>query len=343
MGEVAEKPALKAEPKELSDFGKRLNEVFQEQEPGKPEISVRIFSSYHLGHQGMEGLVEELKHADIYIPEVFGYGQKDLTALRDSSDGKVTLKDLKKRFKRGERTEDFLSILEIVYDSNKPIAIIDVPQKHLLIKESQEVSNYNPSLDDEFENVIEYTKIFLKKFADYQNEREEYMLSEIKPKVEEILQSQPLLQNRKTVNVLLSIGSGHDRVEGDYSECSFADEGILRCKRGEKISRELAARIFIEIEFHGLFDDPSIGLRGWVTEDPTKLLRLERKIFSQFSTEDAKKIFDIKRTGGSPIQEFGNMMEAKGLGMPGNIRELDAFLAKPASSRPKSREGRNEY
>lgn len=335
MGEVAEKPSLKAESRELSDFGRRLSEVFREQELGEPKISVRIFSSWHATPKDMEGINDEIANADIYIPEFFGHSNQDLEVLNDSSKGEVPLEKIIRRYK-GNRSEIFLLTIEHVYNSQKPIAIIDVPEGNPLTEIQKRANNYDPSPFSNFTDVIEHVKKYLKDNANYQNMREDYMLQQIKPAVEEILKTHPELKNKDQIIILLSIGSAHDHLGDDYSKVGFWDEGVLRNKKGENLNNEaeLAARIFIEIAYGNLL---SVWLGQQIQDIGTaKSTMFMRKVFSQFELKDAENMFNEINRIGANYYELLNKIKAKNIILPKTEAELDEFLAKPLPSRPNS-------
>lgn len=339
MEGIIEEPFLGTKPEEVSVFESELNQIFQGQESGKPRVSVEILPLFHATPEDMKVIRDKITDADIYIPEVFSYAPEELEGLNNSSSGETPLEEIIRKFKRKRRHKNFLSAIELVYESKKPIAIIDVPKGHPLTKTQEEARVYDPLSCDNFEDVLSYIKKFLSNHAKYQNMREEYMKLHIKPAVEKILRTHPDLMSKENIIVLLSIGYGHSFVGEDYSKVGFSDEGFLRSKKGEGLDNEegdkLAARVFIENACGNLLFT-ALG-RSMLDIDTEKLVAIKRKVFSQFEIEDAKDIFDeIKKYGVANIYKFIEKINAKKIQLPGNREDVDEFLKQPISENPEN-------
>lgn len=321
-----------APPKEVN-FRQRVEQKFNQafaevsQEP-HPQISVDIFFSYHNTPEDLEGLSERIRQTDIYIPEAFSWSKRHLELLRVSSSGDITLAELHQRLRRYPPI--FRKQVKDVYDSHKAITFIDVPARQRLTRESNEGWSYNPPYEGNFSQMLDYTRTSLDNPSSHQNNREQYMLRQITPKkVEELFEKYPWLGSQQRINILLSLGVGHAPMPPDYSKYSFLDEGIIRHKFGEKVNDELTAKIFLESFFENLLSMKYISPRVWLTRHSRKISMLERRILSQVSFEDAQRVFNYRKSRGVfPKEEFDRIFDEKGIKIPRNEKELDAFLAK---------------
>lgn len=309
-------------------FNWAFGEVFQE---NKPRISVDIFFSCDKTPEDLEGLYERIREADIYIPEAFGWERRHLDLFRKASFGEIDSAQLTKRLKRYSPV--FRKQVQDVYNSHKPITIIDVPSWHRLKNESNEVWTHSPSYEGNFYQVLDYTRAVLANLSYYHNDREEYMLRQVTPKkIEELLKIYPSPVIQQTINILLSLGSGHVPMPLDYSEYSFTDEGIIRSKFGKEVDDELAARIFLESFLEDMISSSGyIRLTDWLTKYSKKISMLKRRIVGELTFEEAQKIFDYRKSyqGIFPRQEFNRIFFEKRISIPRNEKELDEFLAKP--------------
>lgn len=146
-----------------------------------------------------------------------------------------------------------------------------------------------------------------------------------------IIEKYPGLGEKKKVKILLSLGSFHTRIFQSLKKSgeevtrefktmptyfNFEHEGIRRCLFGGDVDDKLAAKIFLQMLFTLRRLDADIRFR------------LERKIVSQFSFEEAKEIFERIKQGENEVQLIKSKLEEKGFKIPQTEKELDAFLAR---------------
>lgn len=313
-------------------FEDKFNQVFQGQ-----QISVDILFAYHETPKDIEGLVKRFKDSDfdIYIPESFGWKPQYLEAIRDASSGRNPRRIIASLGEEVSRS--FRKKLEIIRGSRKAITIIDVPDGHDLVRKSDETSDYIP-LMGEFTEVLDYTRDFLNNYANFQKEREQYMLDQVDTsKVEELFRRYRWLRNKPTMKILLDLGRSHGPMPSDYSTYSFMDEGIIKSKFDQPVDDELAAKIYLESFIEGVVSKGQISLRYWLTEDSQKIDEIKRLIVSKLSYEDAPRIFNyIKKKGIPPRNEFDRIFDEREI----RTQELiDAFLAKPVSPQNQNSQG----
>ncbi len=182
------------------------------------------------------GLAELYKNADVYVPELHGWTDLALSHLQQLSYGRVTPEQLlaemsagfrakiqdpvqKKNFKP-ERDYPMYGFrkgeMEMIYQSYKPVVILDVPRENPKSETLQEhelgESRERPHSTDTFEKTLATIKRHLRTSADLHNEREDFMLSQITPKLEEVFKERPDLKKKPNLQVLMFLGASHTRV-----------------------------------------------------------------------------------------------------------------------------------
>jgi hypothetical protein len=301
-----------------------------------PTISISMFYSPHRTPQDFNGLSESIAQNNValYIPEAAEWTNKHLTLLRQASFGELDSEALDKQLNK--YPSGFSANVREVFDSHKPVIILDIPRNHDLVRKYGEVWVYSPSYESGFVDVLEYTREFLYNIAAYVDAREEYMISQITVKrVKELLDTNPeYFENKKEINILLSLGLSHARMPYDYPESSLTDQGVSMSRSDMEIDDNLAADIFLESFFEPLFSVESeiaanrYDITDRLTKDSRKISMFKRKLLSQFSYEDAERIFEYrKELGIFPRREFERIFEEKGLNIPHSEQELDEFLA----------------
>lgn len=169
-----------------------------------PQVSVDIFFSGHGTRKDWDGLAEKFEKADVFIPETVGWDSKILESTRDISEGKINVSFASPSTRR---------LKEMIYQSSKPIAFIDVPFSHPLTKKLKEIiRNKALPLIGSLPKFLHTIDADEKEFVRLQKKREEYMISHLKPAIEELLQTYPYLKQKKSINVLLTLGAVHTPV-----------------------------------------------------------------------------------------------------------------------------------
>lgn len=211
----AQTPFEVPEDKEINlkrRLGEKSNEVFEKEnrEGKKPEIAVNIFYSGHLEAQEAEEQAEKFAEADIYIPELVAWRPEILQNFRDCSEGKKTPAEIMKEWELTPGTDPSYSFrlkqLEMIYGSGKAVTFIDIPYGHPL--EWPQFS-FTYLQETSFKDNLENFKKFLLAWAERQKKREEYMVSRLRPKVQELLNENSALKEKDKLNVLLSLGAFH--------------------------------------------------------------------------------------------------------------------------------------
>lgn len=315
----------KMEGTESEPLAEKLKVATAEKKSGEPALSVDIFYSAHDTPKDFEKLANFLPQADIYIPESIGWSSVDQAHYDAISAGRKTPEEIIKSLK--VTTPDMypthdtkLKEFEILYNSHKPIIFIDIPLRHQLTQRFNALDvAFLDSLTGHFEEDLESYKAFLQKIAQFQKERETYMLSQFKPKIVELLENHPELKEKADLRILVTLGSLHTPIwhalkkSGQKTAALFKskpyvhsheNEVIRRNMFGKEVSDELVARAYLESEFFEHF----IPARD---EDTEELAILMRNIIDQFSTIDIKAVFDKVEKGDNFMDVFRATCQAK--------------------------------
>ena len=215
-----------------------------------------------------------------------------------------------------------LKEFEILYNSHKPITFIDIPLRHPLTQRFNTLdAAFLKSLTGHFENDLESYKNFLQHLAQFQKEREEYILSQFKLRISELLEDHPELKEMAELKVLVALGSLHTPIwhslkkSGQKTAAFFKskpyvysheNEAIRRNMFSKEVGDELIARAYLESEFFAHFTPAR-------DEDTEGLANLMRNIIDQFSVNDVKAVFDKVEKENNFIDVFRTACQEKNL------------------------------
>ena len=322
----SEQQAEKEKP-EAELLSEKLKTAAEVKEHGEPALSVDVFYSTHDTPKDFEKLADFLPQADIYIPEVIGWSSVDQAHYDAVSEGRKTPEEIVESLKI--TTPDMyplhdtkLKEFEILYNSHKPITLIDIPLRHSLTQRFNTLDvAFLESLTGHFEDDLESYKNFLQQLAQFQREREEYILSQFKPKIAELLDDHPELREKADLRVLVALGGLHTPIWHSLKKSgqktatffkskpyvySHENEAIRRNMFGKEVSDELATRAYLESEFFAHFTPAR-------DEDTETLAILMRKIIDQFSVTDVKAVFDEVEKGKNFLDVFRTACREKNL------------------------------
>lgn len=266
-----------------------------------PPFSVDIYYSAHASAEDVKDLAKKFSEADIYIPEQM-HSKGTLDTYQKVSDGIMEpVEAAKKMFGDSIQYGYALERLKIIYDSHKPINMVDLPIDHELIEEYKEL-DHRPNLKN-FEEDLKKTEIYLQKAAEFEKKREEYMLSQLEPAIRESIENHPGLQDKKQLKVLLSLGAYHTglfhdmkqkgySVEREFGELpvsfGYAGEAMRKHSFDKKVDDDLVAKSMLENLIWRNFKESILKLS---TNSMANLKSLD-KIVSKFSFEEVKNLFD---------------------------------------------------
>lgn len=320
-----------------------------------PKISIDIFYAPHNEPEDLAGLKRKIKYSDILIPEMANWTQSIQEISNRVSFGKVAPEDATHELKVANDPY-WVEFYKEIYNSSKPVVFIDTPADSSQYKEM--IRNKNIPLEGDFNEFISGAfKRFLELEANSHKEREEFMVFQLDARIRKVLKEYPSLKQKDSLNILLSLGSVHTplyfilrkmgkEVRREFNIMptvfGFRDEAVRRYRFDKKVDDELLARAFIDT----VFRQPLIKLLIYKTKrniDLNKRQAFTRKVISQFTSQDARELFDalkegqLEGRGREKVNKLfvGKLLE-KRIIIPQSNTDLDEFLAKPLPPRPNS-------
>jgi len=209
---------------------------------------------------------------------------------------------------------------EMIYNSQKPIALIDVPENHPIVKE---IKNYESEMKGKkifhygnFAQTMESFKKALAEEAFLEKEREEYILSQLKPQVDALLNEYPNLRDKQGISILLSLGVSHTSLYHSLKKENFEvtrifnkmpfvypyrNEVVRRYLFGKSVDDLLLSRALTEVLFWEAFGAQLDENEG---HDSQKIAEFTRRLISAFSFDEIKNMFE----GASKFDEWPSFL-----------------------------------
>lgn len=325
-----------------NEFNEKLQEA---QKEGEPRIVVNIFFSAHRTAKDMEGLEKPFTHCDIFIPEASGWTDEILEYHRQVSAGALTPEEaLKKMDITIEHSFYFAKrkILEILYNSQRPLTLIDLPQNNEILNRYNiaqgliaqdllgiEMGSVHSYLDQKFVILREH----LENSAKLEIEREEFMLQNLYPQVQKLFLAHPQLKNKEHLNVLLFLGAAHTKIyhtlkkfaqstKRDMGCMPYAFNTISEIKRRYMFGKEVSDKLIITFIFEYLWLDrivyPNLEL---ISNNSNKIKLFVKKLLSSFTADEMREINMKKNTA-----LFLSKLNEKNIKLPQTEKELDAMI-----------------
>ena len=337
---------------------------------GEPKIYIRIFYGKHGTKEDAIIFSDELEKADVYIPELGGWNQEELSALHNVSFGKMTPEKYVNKFMPHSDYYFFrLAELQLLYNSRKYITLIDIPQNHPIIKHYAELElpdiNFNKTFK---ENLLLYRRYYEEK-SSLTKIRENFMFAQLQEFINTLRQNikkNPKLFPREKIEsgitILIFIGALHTRVshyaqreitksrklatEPIFPSVSrkfaskpfffYIDSEIIRRNLfGKNVSDGiLAAKLFEEL-FQFAFSDNL----SEIEENYQRLIVFRRKVIEKFSLDEIRNIFEtIKKFGITSLEllqerqkeVIKNALLQKGIKLPQTPEEFTNMLPRYA-------------
>lgn len=312
-----------------------------------PPISIEILYAPHETAEDWKGFREALKRADVCVVECSGWSESYLKSLQNLSRGNLFtyLKKKLERKVRGDYDDREKILIEEIYNSKKPVIIIDLPEGHPLVANRPPIEII---LQGTFEDMLGQLRAKLKQRAEYQRQREDYMIASLKTKLTELLEEFPELKGKSKIRLLITIGGIHvnlfasikeritPNVERSYGNkpagYDSSAKALMRYMLNREVSDELIARTLL-----GHLTDLQFYARN-LTMNNHKAALFENKLVSFFSVSDIKNFFEeFSKVPPEPEKDdsqsarellFAKLSE-KGIELPRTEDELDKFLKYP--------------
>ena len=308
----------------------------REDEALGPRISIEFHFSAHGTAEDLAHLVEMIHQADVYVPEAQGWSPKDKLELEAISRGELT--PVQAGFK-GKRLPE----MEALYNSKKPILLIDTPKGHHTEKryeESRTVADRAVNLFEtgKFEQALLQAKRYAEARHYLLNQRDDHLRVQLQYQLQNLTGNFPQLREKPEIKVLVFLGAAHQAVyemmerAGKYGvTAEFAGEQVFPTyieivrmrKEGEKkIPDIMYAKAVLED-----FLSPFFRIIG--VTDTNDVFRLSHHCLRDLTMVEAKGIsLVLANAGREQYRALWTEFARLGKSLPLSKAEADEILKK---------------
>lgn len=303
-----------------------------------PKVKIHIFFGTHGTEQEAELLRGPIQKADVYIPELASWDPGFKYALEDVVRGRKTPEVIMQERGINPDTDSMFGFtkrqLEILYKSNKLIALADVPYTNNISQ------RFSDTITSEIQRptlrkLVQVMRIKLKERSEAHSDREDFMIIQLEKEMKAILADNPELMKKKQVNILMFLGAAHTRVyhilkkgrknvSREFGKMpqfyGYRLEAMRRFQFGKEVNFELGTRVLMEEYLTDLFFKHLIVL----TEDIDKIIYYIRKIVEKFNVEEIRKIIENETPGAL----LSTALKQKRIYQPTAETDLDSFINK---------------
>ena len=266
-------------------------------------ISFDIFFSEHGKQQEAQELEKSIKTTDIFVPENYGWTEKEKKYFEAVSQGTMTVAEVVAKY--GPRKEFSLGQLNALYNKRKTIEMIDLPDGNPLVQELEKSLDAVATINfgDDFNQALEKRKKVLLQYATIQKKREEYWMQELGKLSESISKRPyPALKNKKDIKILLALGAMHTGIFQKLREqrqeaartfhrtpyrFSYINEVARRHLFHKEVSDDLIAKELLETL-------ASNADSSWFFHSTEA--SFQRDILARFNTEEIKDLYNQMRS-----------------------------------------------
>jgi len=252
--------SLANDPAITRHFRDLHKEVLRER-TGIPPIAPTVLLAPHVYKEDAALVAANIKNADVYVPELYGWEAQDIDTFQRVSAGQMTPQEAEPTtimpFGQG--------IHGAIYNSHVPVMIVDAPveeQHRFMYKDTDSETFFQPTWEETVTAVEENMRRFVW--------RENYMLNHLEPQLQQTMKDNPTLietAKQRPLRVLFSIGTDHvsfarrlaaqqqslnqpgpQIVQADpglYEQSSFA-QALAQFEKDGTVPEELAAHVILE-------------------------------------------------------------------------------------------------
>ncbi|OGD83237.1 hypothetical protein A2165_00685 [Candidatus Curtissbacteria bacterium RBG_13_40_7] len=331
--------------------GRFVDFVNRELRGSLPELDINIFYSRHVVGEDIKDLGRAFSECDLFIPETFKWHPASLQQFRELAAGEISPEQAASEGKFSFPSHDWAQN-RLIYNSNKPIAIIDVPWDHPIVARAEEVKKNKQSAHDnlgkfDFMDSITAHKKALEMRALVETDREEYMVANLGEAVKDAVKNYSQLRGKRRLKVLIEMGSFHTTVFrslknlGHMTTKEFSDSPVVYDLQDEVLRRYrfkrqvddtlIARMIFGELVWEILYlfnKKRRLMLKKPATDK--KLTIFVRAAASRFNFDEIKNLYDQLRT--LSLRQRRALLEEelnkKGIRIPRTEEEFDPLVVR---------------
>ena len=315
-------------------------EKMQEKEP---KIIYNVLFAPHATAKDFAKLEENFKQCDIYVPETFGWSQSTFDRFNQVSQGKIGPEEARIHTNFSETLNEEL---RIIYQSKKPIVLIDASEKKA--KEIKELIRIMDStgeiaihkfLTGNLEEAISNVYAYIDLSIEISTRRETIMKENLASTIKETIKNNPKLKNKSEIKVLISLGSMHTSfyhwlkkqypsAHYKFNKSPYIYPYLNEAERRKLFKKEpnsdlLATRGIAETIISDYLEDFS--------DDNAKIFQIVRQLVSNLDLTDIKQIISKNNEQTLDIGELFLMaqqniiarLKEKGVFVPSSKEEMD--------------------
>ncbi len=240
---------------EEKKVGRNINEYLKAHGIEAPPVKLHIFFNAHEYAKDIEGVQKYLAEADIVFPELVGWDQTKLQVINKVSTGEMSAKAGLNKSYGFERNPYYTRLLEILHGTDKKVAFVDLPYgSPLQEKTYEEKDNYKKSGNKIFREDLSYEEAIGNMKADLLSflgavaeEREEYITERFGPEIKNIIENNPDLLSKDSINALMIFGFDHKKF---YHELKFKDVDVTRSFATTPLTTNYLSEIYNRLKYH---------------------------------------------------------------------------------------------
>lgn len=337
-----------------------------EQRESQPKVDVEFFFSPHQYAEDFKRARELFDQADVVVPEAWNWDDDTLNYIQGISAGerkpmlspstadqaKLALKKMVGWLlsrQRGQDLRPFQAEADaLFYNSHKLVMLVDVPKANPI---SQDIKSlYEKRKKDGYAGFQAFTSgspdeaIALERSSinhriKAAQLRNNFIQSNLRERLAKLPEEFPELKQRQHIKVLVCLGSAHTPVhralQDEHSAKRSFGQSLTVYSPAHEAERRFAANLPIDdkLVMHAVMydvmsflvlDDLSLKV------DTERFERIARRLSASFSMEEAQELSTQLAAAGNALDDKGAIilraLEAKGIIVPRNIKEVDEML-----------------
>lgn len=326
---------------------KKEKEADVENKEKRPQLNFEICYGPHYSAADFAKFKEPVWAADVYCPEG-QYTAEHIKLLQQVADGKITPSEMQAHpsyYCIGTRFEKEME--ETLYKSQKLIIPLDMEPNDSQVPVLEQISKQEALLRRDlvighsrrgsekisFEEAIKEACDWARKMKGTVTAyREKIMLKNAKERIwQQIEEHRKELLKKDELKVVLTLGAAHTglyremkktglNVSRDFKAKFFPfgyKTALVRSYDWDRpVSEELAAKAVMEMILE-------LEIPPAISNDYIKITKFYVDVIDRFTMEEMKNLF---AGPGSPAENLGERLRAKGIKIPANETELDKFL-----------------
>ncbi len=299
---------------------------------GDPKVSFKIFFAAHgVAEDAHPDLRDELLNTDIYMPEAVRWTLDLMKEFNDASRGEAAAYE--------HPNEKTRALLDALHGTGVEVVFPDLPMGHEISEQSIRIlGERRQVLSLPFDEAVQRFDESMHAFAMVVRAREEEIMKNIPIIIRKVLEQNETLQNKDSLNVLLTYGDGHTALyhalSATESDVRREMSGTLHYSHGDELIRkylfgvadsdrnaELPAHALLDYAIQSVLED-RLSVLSATTDETDRVSRLLLDSLNSNDLSDVWSVFLSERTPSALL----SAVEEKGFVVPKTRAELDELL-----------------